>query len=165
MAGEARHIVADCVRYEAGGPGGRVLTGRILGNPNPSPSRVRASLRLVSYSSTGSTNRLAAILYEPGSEWDFQVQAAEAQNRPIYVPLNAPGNPPVAGLPSPPLVHLPGPSTVTTATTTGNPNPTLKPEPGIKPEPGRKPGLGGPGNPWSAWAANFGAEGQGSSWE
>jgi len=145
MAMESRHIVGQCIRTQPNGPGGRVLTG--------------------------SNGRLAAILYEPGSEWDFQVQAAEAQNRPIYVPLNAAGNPPVAGLHSTSLVNPPGASTVTTATTTVKPNPTIKPEPGNTPKPGNKPDPGtkpGPGNfrdPWSAWIANFGAEGQGSSWE
>ncbi|MCJ1295901.1 hypothetical protein MMC34_007466 [Xylographa carneopallida] len=138
MARDGRFTVIDCLNSRPNGPGGRILTG--------------------------TNDRLALILYEPGSEWDFLVQAAEAQKRPIYVPLNAAGNPPVAGL----LQSTSAATTATAATTsvtTGRPNPTMKPEPGIKPGPGVKPNLARFGNPWSQWGSGFGQEGQGSSWE
>ncbi|MCJ1473572.1 hypothetical protein MMC13_002223 [Lambiella insularis] len=108
-------LLGNCIRSEPHGPGGRILTG--------------------------SYDRLAVILYEPGSEWDFQVQAAEAQNRPIYVPLGAAGHPaghPAgANLQNVPLVNPPAASTATTTTTTSKP--TVKPEPGAEPGPGVKP--------------------------
>ncbi|MCJ1472412.1 hypothetical protein MMC13_001060 [Lambiella insularis] len=59
----------------------------------------------------GNEERLAVILYEPGSTWDRQVQTAEARRQAIYVPLGSslaapPAAPPAA--PAPTYTATPG---------------------------------------------------------
>ncbi|MCJ1475994.1 hypothetical protein MMC13_004658 [Lambiella insularis] len=102
-------------------------------------------------------NQLALILYEPGSEWDHRVQAARAQNQPIYVPLDAPGNPPV--------VALPGTTSATSATSAFTATPTVErsAELTVQRKPVFKPNPRGPWGPYEWWGMGFGDESQGPS--
>ncbi|MCJ1387115.1 hypothetical protein MMC17_010244 [Xylographa soralifera] len=145
FADVGHHVVRTCLRQGDSqdvpyGPGGRV--------------------------SAGHNKRLAVILYEPGSEWDFQVQAAQAQNRPIYVPLNAAG-PMVAGSPGEVVstaISTAG-ATATAAATAGH---TFEPEASVNPEPyegAYRPDPFRPEGQGESWGAGYGTEGQGPSRE
>ncbi|MCJ1483789.1 hypothetical protein MMC06_003957 [Schaereria dolodes] len=129
---DGQSIIANCIRRNHNGisirgPGGRILTGRY--------------------------ERLALVLYEPGSDWDYQVQSAEAHTQPIYIPLNTLSNPPVSGSTGTTFV-----TSMSTKITTATPTVTAEPTgPGIKIEPC---GPGGHGDPQGM---DCGEEGQGSS--
>ena len=66
--------------------------------------------RSVTYICKGHEQRLSVILYEPGSSWDHQVQAAQSQAKPIYVSLGTSAAPLTAplGAPAPTRATTPG---------------------------------------------------------